>query len=73
MVAWDIDRKGNRVLQVAYVAEDGAAPATSSVPATSGALYPQLAALPDGGVVVAWTEVVGDRMRVGLARVSGER
>jgi hypothetical protein len=73
VVAWDVDRNGNRRITVAQVSSDASRPRLATVPGTEGASYPQLAALPDGSVALAWTQLVGDRTRLGLARIAPRR
>lgn len=69
IVAWDVNPEGNRTLSVAHV-EAGVAEAGSvELEATSGSTYPQLAPLKTGGAIMAWTQLVGEKQRLGLARI----
>ena len=70
VVAWDVNRKGGRQLSVAFVTGNDARASTTEVQGTSGATYPQLAPLKTGAVIMAWTQLVGEKQRLGLARVS---
>jgi hypothetical protein len=69
LAAWDLDAAGKRGLSMGLVRTGESRARTQAVPGTTGASYPQLATLRDGGVAVAWTEVVGEMTRVRLARV----
>lgn len=69
VVAWDINRKGSRQISVALVPRLGAKPASTELAGTDGSTYPQLAPLKTGGAVMAWTQLVGDKQRLGLARI----
>lgn len=73
VVAWDIDRKGNRHLTVAHVRSGANRAQTTAVPGTSGATYPQLAPLRDGGAAIAWSQLVGETRQLGLARLEVRR
>jgi putative transposase len=69
LAAWDLDAAGKRGHSVGLVRSGESRARTLAVPGTAGATYPQLAALGDSTVVVAWTEIVGDLTRVRLARI----
>jgi hypothetical protein len=69
LAAWDLDAAGKRGLSVGLVRSGESQARTLAVPGTAGATYPQLAALGDSSVAVAWTEIVGDVSRVRLARI----
>lgn len=70
LAAWDLDAAGTRGLSVGLVGSGESRARTLAVPGTAGATYPQLAALSDGSVAVAWTEIVGDATHVRLARIT---
>lgn len=69
LVAWDIDGTGARWLAVASVGPGDWQADPVTVPGTEGATYPQLASLGRGQAVVAWTQLVNDTLRLGLAEI----
>lgn len=69
IVAWDVNQKGNRVLSVAHVDAGDAKAGTVEIEGSAGSTYPQLAPLKSGGAIMAWTQLVGEKQRLGLARI----
>jgi hypothetical protein len=69
LVAYDVGTDGARTMRLAAYGADGRAAGRAAVPASEGADHPQLAVLPDGGVLVAWSPLGGNAGRIRLVRV----
>jgi len=58
------------VIVLSHLSRDGVLLSSHEVPESEGGTHPQSAILPDGRVVVAWTQSLGGLMRVRLARLT---
>ena len=67
-VAHNVDSTGRRVIVLSRISDSGILLAGYEIPGSDGGTHPQSALLPDGRVVVAWTQSEGGLTRVKLAR-----
>jgi hypothetical protein len=73
VVAHNVDGMGRRVIVLSHLSRNGTLLSASEVPGSEGGTHPQSAVLPDGRVVIAWTQSEAGLMKVRLARlVPGE-
>jgi hypothetical protein len=73
IVAWDLSPSGGRALSVAHLPAGKDRPDVGLVTGSDGSTYPQLAPLSTGGAALAWTQLVGENQRLGLARIGVRR
>ncbi|TVP45417.1 MAG: exo-alpha-sialidase [Gemmatimonadales bacterium] len=71
IVAYNVDAEGRRHILLGVIDEEGSVAFQVEVPDSEGGTHPQLALLPDGGIVVAWTESRSGLQRLRLARLDG--
>lgn len=69
VVAHNVDATGRRVIVLTHVGVDGSILSSVEVPDSEGGTHPQTVLLPDGRVVVAWTQSLAGQTRVRLARL----
>ena len=69
LVAADVQEDGDREIRLAHIGPTGDRVAAAAVPGSAGGQYPQLARLPGGEVVLAYTIVDGEARRVHAAVV----
>jgi len=69
VVAYNVDAEGRRLILLSGIDEEGRVAFQVEVPDSEGGTHPQLALLPDGGIVVAWTESRAGLQRLRLARL----
>lgn len=73
VVAWDVNQKGNRLINLAHVPVGATRASRVELKGSDGSTYPQLARTRTGGAAMAWTQLVGDKQRLGLARIELKR
>ncbi|HEU4829275.1 MAG TPA: sialidase family protein [Gemmatimonadales bacterium] len=71
LTAFDVDEGGGRAIRLAHLDASGELADALTLEASTGGSYPQVAALDDGSVLVAWRQAGGEAPGVRLARVSG--
>jgi len=70
VVATNVAADGRRVISLNGISPSGTATFVIEVPDSEGGTHPQLITMPDGRVILAWTESRGGIQRVRLARLA---